>query len=272
MAANDPTRADAVAAVGELTGRVSLAQLRQVMQDHAVGRQILRDRPMVTKATIPYNELMAQARDIQTKLFQCNNNFEKATILNDVTFGQAYGLFLLEHGFDPDARDPVLFLKDHDDTDDAALWYVMVRYRQCHDFWHVLTGLPPTVVGELGLKWLELFDTGLPSTALACTVGSVWATRPKRDTAATTLSSLLSWPFQVPTAQQRHDVHVIWNVYLPWARRISRRWQDAATTGVGARDNGNVTACLMNVYYEKEWDTPLVELRARLHLEAAPNV
>jgi len=45
--------------------------------------------------------------------------------------------------------------------------------KQCHDFWHALTGLPPTVLGELGLKWLELFQTGLPIAALSSTVGSL---------------------------------------------------------------------------------------------------
>jgi hypothetical protein len=77
---------------------------------------------------------------------------------------------------------------------------------------------------------------------------------------------MLSLPL-LPTAQRWHDVHVIWNVHLPWALRRSRRWQDAA----GAGANGNVSR-LMNVYYEKECDTRLVDLRARLHLDAAPNV
>ena len=38
----------------------------------------------------------------------------------------------------------------------------MCRYRQVHDFWHVLSGLPPTVLGEVALKWFELKATGLP--------------------------------------------------------------------------------------------------------------
>jgi ubiquinone biosynthesis protein COQ4 len=40
--------------------------------------------------------------------------------------------------------------------------YVMCRYRQVHDFWHVLADLPPTVLGEIALKWFELKATGLP--------------------------------------------------------------------------------------------------------------
>lgn len=33
--------------------------------------------------------------------------------------------------------------------------YVMTRYRQIHDFWHVLTKLPTSVVGEVALKVFE---------------------------------------------------------------------------------------------------------------------
>lgn len=38
-------------------------------------------------------------------------------------------------------------------VDDAELAYVMKRYREVHDFWHVLTGVPTTVLGEIALKW-----------------------------------------------------------------------------------------------------------------------
>jgi len=36
-----------------------------------------------------------------------------------------------------------------------------------HDFWHVLCGLPPTVLGELALKWVEMVQTGLPVAAFS---------------------------------------------------------------------------------------------------------
>jgi ubiquinone biosynthesis protein COQ4 len=92
-----------------------------------------------------------------------------------------------------------------------------------------LTGLPPTVLGELGIKWLELFQTGLPVAALSCTVGSLRLDANDRD--------------------------ILFNQYLPWAIRMSQ--------------NSN-TSSLLNVYYEKEFDTPLDELRQRLQLEPAP--
>lgn len=48
---------------------------------------------------------------------------------------------------------------------------------QVHDFWHVLSGLPPTVVGEIALKWFEMMQTGLPVTALSAFVGPLRLTR-----------------------------------------------------------------------------------------------
>jgi ubiquinone biosynthesis protein COQ4 len=96
----------------------------------------------------------------------------------------------------------------------------------------VLTGLPPTVVGELGIKWLELFQTGLPVAALSATVGSLRLSAEERD--------LLN----------QH--------YLPWAIRVGK--------------HNSKCSNLMNVYYEKEFDTNLLELRDRLGIEPAPQI
>jgi ubiquinone biosynthesis protein COQ4 len=140
---------------------------------------------------------------------------------DNLTFGEAYGQFLRGHGFDPDDRSAVKYIQD------PELAYIMLRYRQCHDYWHVLTGLPPTVLGELGLKWLELLQTGLPVAALSATVGSL------------RLST--------------HERNILNNHYLPWAVRQSQQAE-----------------YLLNVYYEKEFDTPVEELRKRLRIEPAP--
>jgi ubiquinone biosynthesis protein COQ4 len=218
-ALGDPTRADAVAAVGELTGHWALQDLRRAMQNHEVGRRLLRERPLVTKDNIPYEKLLSEARRdiVDSGSVRINPT--------DITFGQAYGLYLLQNGFDPDARDPIRYI------DDPELAYIMLRYRQCHDFWHALTDLPPTVLGELGLKWLELFQTGLPSAALS--------------------SSVASFSLSLPEQQ------ILWSVYLPWALRVGQQRMAFGT--------------LMNIHYEQEWDTNLQELRDRYHIEPAPS-
>ena len=172
---SDPTRADAVAALGEVTGHVALTNMYDKMMTDATGQRILRDRPIVSKATLPIDELIQSADD------ECKR----------MTFGKAYGAFLKGHGFDPDERDQVKFIPQ------PELAYIMLRYRQCHDYWHVLTGLPPTVLGELGLKWLELLQTGLPVAALSATVGSLRLTAEERD--------------------------ILTNHYLPWAVKMSQQ-------------------------------------------------
>ncbi|GKY91103.1 hypothetical protein MPSEU_000083100 [Mayamaea pseudoterrestris] len=209
----DPTRADAVAVVGELTGHLALQKLHDVMLNDKQGRLIMLERPIVSKENIPYERLLQSSESIH------------ATPSDRITFGQAYGAFLHKHGFDPDDRDEIKHICDPD------LAYVMLRYRQSHDFFHTLTNLPPTVLGELGLKWLELFQTGLPLAALSGTVGSL-----RLDA-------------------QQHSI--LWKVYLPWAKRVSQQMEFGA---------------LMTVYYEREWETPLVDLRKRLGIEPAPKI
>lgn len=106
----DPARADAVAALGEVTGEVSLRRIHAKMSNDPTGRLLLQERPVVSKATIPYERLMAEAPEDATT--------------PGITFGQAYGSFLKGHGFDPDERDQVKYV------DDEELAYVMLRYRQ----------------------------------------------------------------------------------------------------------------------------------------------
>ena len=222
-ALRDPTRDDAVAAVGELTSRHALHHLHTVLQASSSGRDILHHRPLVSKATIPYQDLMQQATTITT-----------GSDASNLTFGQAYGQFLRTHGFDPDHRSPLRYITNNDDENASA--YILLRYRQSHDFYHVLTGLPPTVVGELALKWLEWFQTHLPLTALAGAVGSVLTTAPYGLTLA--------------------ERHWLYTVYLPWAYRIGHEQMPFGT--------------LLTTYYEREWDTPLMELQHRMGLEFAP--
>lgn len=107
---------------------------------------------------------------------------------------------------------------------------------QNHDFFHALTGLPPTVLGELGLKWLELFQTGLPIAALSCTVGSLQLDDEERQ--------------------------IFQGSYLPWAMEHMNANRNKEL---------NSPPFLMNVYYEKEFDTPITELRKRLNLVTAPS-
>ena len=108
---SDPVRGDAVAALGEITGSVSLRRIVEQMQNHPTGRQLLQDRPVISKSTIPYDQLIADAPDDI-----------KGT--SKITFGQAYGYFLKIHGFDPDDRAAIRYIEDEESA------WAMLRYRQ----------------------------------------------------------------------------------------------------------------------------------------------
>lgn len=158
-----------VATLSELTGQIALQNMYQTMKNNPTGQRILQTKPIVSKDTI----------DILT-LEQSHKS----------TFGHAYASFLKENDFDPDLRAKVKYIEDEE------LKYVMMRYRQCHDFYHVITDLPPTIPGELALKYVELFQTGLPACALSATVGS--------------------WKLEGEEREKWRDV------YLPWAIRVGK--------------------------------------------------
>lgn len=229
-ALNDPTRADAVAAVGEVTGSYALSNIMSDMERDKIGRRILNDRPIVDETVS--NRAVELLQQHNKKTNTTNIQFHNPTHGErgeKISFGAAYARFLQTHDFDPNERDAVRFISD------PNLSYVMTRYRQNHDYWHVLTGLPPTVLGELALKWLELMQTGLPLAALSAIGGSLGA------------ASGLS-------AKERE---ILIDIYIPWAIRVGGNMQKNA---------------LMCVYYEEELETDVDDLRKRVGIELAPTL
>ncbi|KAI8081945.1 ubiquinone biosynthesis protein Coq4 [Gilbertella persicaria] len=144
-ALNNPLRGDMVAALGETTGRLFLARMRDQMLSSPVGRRILRERPSINTRTIDFDKL-------------------KQTCVPG-TFGHTYIHWLEDQGVTPDTRCDVHYV------DDEELAYVIKRYREIHDFFHTLTGLGVTVEEEIALKWFEWAQTGLPMTMLASVFG-----------------------------------------------------------------------------------------------------
>lgn len=143
----------------------------------------------------------------------------------------------------------------------------LLRYREVHDLWHVLSGLPPTVEGELALKWFELVQTGLPVCALGAVVGPL--ALPRREPQSTLDPSTKSSPFSFSSASQREKSsggggsssgkrgsrEVLARTYVPWAIRAGRRAKKP----------------LVCVWYEKRWEQPLEQIRRELGVKAAPR-
>lgn len=150
------------------------------------GRRILRDRPRITSKTM---------------------SLEYLRTLPDHTVGRSYAEWLDREGVTPDTRDQVQYI------DDEECAYVMQRYRECHDFFHAVTGLPVWVEGEVALKGFEFANTLLPMTGL-----SLFAVVRMK-------------------AEQRKR---FWDIYLPWAIKngmqskevINVYWEEELETDV----------------------------------------
>lgn len=127
------------------------------------GRRILRDRPRMTSKTIDVKYLRTLPAN---------------------TVGRAFVDWLEREGVQQDSRIPVKYIHDEECA------YVMQRYRESHDFFHALTGLPIVQEGEVALKAFEFANTVLPMTGLA--VGAVIRMKP---------------------AERAR----FWETYLPWA-------------------------------------------------------
>ena len=168
---------DLIAALGETTATpFYIYRLRDTMLSDSTGRRILRDRPRITSQTVSMTKLRA---------------------LPESSVGRAYVSWLDREGVSPDTRSSVKYI------DDEECAYVMQRYRESHDFYHALTGLPVFVEGEVALKAFEFANTLLPMTGL----------------------SLFATTRMTPSERMR-----FWNTYLPWA----------VSNGLGSKDIINV--------------------------------
>lgn len=83
--------------------------------------------------------------------------------LGKKTLGYRYFHHLDSMGFDPDYYRKIDVESDID--------YVMMRIRQTHDIWHVITGFDTHPLGEIAVKAVELAQTHRPMAAAICAGG-----------------------------------------------------------------------------------------------------
>ncbi|KAG7809568.1 hypothetical protein KL921_003565 [Ogataea angusta] len=164
-----PERNEFIVALGESTALPCfLKQLKVQMLHDPTGRQILKERPYITSESLDL-----------AKLKQYPDN----------TLARAYVDWLEKEGVSPDTREPVRFI------DDEELAFIFQRYRQCHDFYHAITGLPIVREGEIALKLFEFLNLKVPFAGL----GALFA------------------PIPIKKSQRRR----LFNIYYPWALKNS---------------------------------------------------
>ncbi|CAN8074497.1 unnamed protein product [Agarophyton chilense] len=198
----NPARADMLALLGDLTSGAATTQLVRRLQQSEEGRQML-----TTQQPSRFPE-------------HGSASLEALRALPPRTLGREYARFMDKHGFSPESRARVRFVQD------AQQQWVLQRYRDVHDVWHVLTGLPPTLLGETAQKMFEAAHTGLPVAVLAGFAGCV---RVRGDERRVLVTTLLPWALRCGRGAAdllavryehylRHDVDELrrlWRVSVP---------------------------------------------------------
>ncbi len=147
--ARDPTRLDQVLLLAQSVNQGAILRALERFDVDPAGHALLTDRPRIDRDHVDLDALRE---------------------LPDGTLGREYIRFLEDNGITPDA-----FGKEPD-VGDPRVAYVMLRMRQTHDLWHVLTGFAPDVRGEVLLQMFTYAQTGAPSALLLAIFGTVrWA-------------------------------------------------------------------------------------------------
>lgn len=162
-----PERNENIVALGESTAITAvLRRLQTQMLSDPVGRQILKERPRITSTSLDLDYLRS---------------------LPENTIGNTYITWLDREGVSPDTRVAVRYI------DNEELAYIFQRYRECHDFYHAITGLPIIIEGEIAVKVLEFMNMGMPMPGM----GALFA------------------PLRLKPSQRER----LYNIYYPWAFR-----------------------------------------------------
>jgi len=147
-------RYDMVAVCSETTSCKSLQFMQNKMLESQTGKRILLEKPRINSSTI---------------------NLENLRNLPSNTMGKHYMSMLEKYNISPDTRTEVRFV------DDAELAYVLQRYRETHDFIHLLVDQPANLRGEVAVKWFEAIQTAQPMCWLAATGGTARLSSARRQ-------------------------------------------------------------------------------------------
>ncbi|KAK3874712.1 hypothetical protein Pcinc_020368 [Petrolisthes cinctipes] len=182
----DPRRHDMVAVLGETTGHSALSHVYNQMIQDDEGQQVLMERPRINGSTLDLPYL---------------------STLPEGTLGHAYIRFLEYNKVTPDSRLAVQFV------DDPELAYVMQRYREGHDLYHTILGMPTNMLGEVAVKWVEAIQTGLPMCFAAAVFGPL---RFKPKQRQKYISTILPWAMHTGRSSK-----LLMNMYF------EKRWEQS---------------------------------------------
>lgn len=140
----DPETADHVSDLTDLSSMNTLRWIKVKMEASEEGQEILDLMPRIDESAIDFGNL---------------RKFDKNTL------GYKYYEYMSSNNFTPDARPIVRYVPD------VELAYICQRYKETHDFYHVLLGYGRTVLDELAVKHFEALHLRLPAASLSALFG-----------------------------------------------------------------------------------------------------
>jgi ubiquinone biosynthesis protein COQ4 len=143
----DSTQTHEIHRAEEITGRPRYRELLQEMAANADGQRIMRERPELSTELVDYEALRA---------------------LPEASLGGAYVRHLDRNHITADYQAAAT---RHVDDPDMA--YLMRRFRQTHDVWHVLLGLGINGHEEVIIHWFSYGQLRLPVSAMIMGLGTM---------------------------------------------------------------------------------------------------
>ncbi|WFD29482.1 Ubiquinone biosynthesis protein [Malassezia sp. CBS 17886] len=213
----NPARGDLLSVLTQVSSFPTIDRLVEQMRSTHEGRRLLLARPSLNSSTVDIPALEQLA---------------------DGTFGREWVRWLHANHVGPDGRCEARYMPTLETR------YVIQRYRETHDFYHVLLGMPTSTLGETVVKYFEFAHMHLPVAALAAAGGSLRIVNDDRNSwVAHRRGQHAAPPGLQPLAQ-----------LVPWAWELGRQ----------------LRAPLITLAWENRWEQDLGDLRAELGLSTPP--
>uniref|UniRef100_V5ETW5 4-hydroxy-3-methoxy-5-polyprenylbenzoate decarboxylase n=1 Tax=Kalmanozyma brasiliensis (strain GHG001) TaxID=1365824 RepID=V5ETW5_KALBG len=192
------------------------------------GRRLLIERPSVNSETVDVEYLASLERG---------------------TFGREWVEWLKENGVGPDGRAEADYMPTSEQK------YLIQRYRESHDFYHLLLRMPVTQLGETVVKYFEMAQMQMPVAGFAAVGGTL-------RILASNLSSLPKPSQLISRALGQADA----SQNLPSSADLSA----LQTLVPWAMEVGRTSVPLISIEWERCWEKNIEEMRHELGITQPP--
>ncbi|KAJ1017727.1 hypothetical protein NDA16_005046 [Ustilago loliicola] len=203
------------------------------MRSTESGRRLLIERPSVNSETVDVD---------------CLASLERGK------FGREWIEWLKENGVGPDGRAEADYMATSEHK------YLIQRYRESHDFYHLLLRMPVTQLGETVVKYFEMAQMNMPVAGFAAAggtlriLGSNLSSLPKPSqliSAALNPSTSATWA-AAQGAPSSADLAAL-QTLVPWA------W-----------DVGKTSVPLISIEWERCWERDIDDMRREFGIIPPP--